>query len=392
MKPHTAAPWIAAPLCAVAAVFCLTVCCSAQGPQRPVKVPPFPPSITLTRVAQGLRSPVTIASAADGSGRLFVLERKGTVRIVRQGVVAAVPFLDISKEVRSIGSEQGLLGIAFPPDFARSRVFYVYYTNRTGIGNTVVARFAVGSDPDRADPASRRELLRIVQPFPNHNGGQLAFGPDGYLYIGTGDGGAGGDPFGNGQKRDTLLGKILRIDVRGSGSDPYRIPASNPFGNEVWAYGLRNPWRFSFDRASGELYLADVGQNLVEEIDFQPAGAGAGANYGWNLMEGSSCFAKPGCDKRGLTLPIAQYRHGKGDCSVTGGYVYRGGIAALKGIYFYGDFCSGRIWGLRRNGAGWETRLIKDTGLAISSFGEDESGELYLADYAGGAVYRIGAP
>ncbi|WP_239031673.1 PQQ-dependent sugar dehydrogenase [Geomonas diazotrophica] len=252
----------------------------------------------------------------------------------------------------------------------------------------MIASFKAGEKPDVADPASRKQLLTIVQPYANHNGGQLAFGPDGMLYIGMGDGGSGGDPHGNGQRLDTLLGKILRIDVS-SDTAPYRLP-KNPFGNEIWAYGLRNPWRFSFDRGTGDLYIADVGQDEVEEIDFQPAGSGAGANYGWNVMEGDRCFKSPNCKKTALTLPVAVYRHGHGDCSVTGGYVYRGKIEALRGIYLYGDFCSGRIWGLRRVGGKWQTRLLIDTPYAISTFGEDDDGEVYLADYGSGTIFRIG--
>lgn len=351
---------------------------------------PFPATITLTPVASGLVNPVSITHAGDGSGRLFVVEQKGVVQILRNGVISSSPFLNITSMVRS-GGEQGLLGLAFPPNYAARNSFYVNYTDRTGIGNTVVARFGLSSNADSADPATRTELLNITQPFSNHNGGQLAFGPDGLLYIGSGDGGSGGDPLGNGQSLATLLGKLLRIDVL-SGVTPYAIPAGNPFGNEILGYGLRNPWRFSFDRVTGDLYLADVGQNAVEEINFQPAGGGAGANYGWNVMEGSTCFANPSCSSAGLTLPVAEYLHGSGDCSVTGGYVYRGSNAALRGIYFYGDFCSGRIWGLRRNGAVWENQLLSDTTLSISTFGEDEAGELYVADYATGEIYRIGTP
>ena len=378
-----------AAICSLAATFALIACNSGGGNVPASAERGFPATLTLTPVARGLDAPVTIANAGDGSNRLFVLEQKGTVRIVRDGAVAATPFLDIAKLVRS-GGEQGLLGIAFPPDFARSKTFYVNYTNRSGIGNTVVASFRVGADADLADPATRKKLLGIVQPYANHNGGQLVFGPDGFLYIGTGDGGSGGDPHGNGQRKDTLLGKILRIDVL-SGTTPYAIPA-NPFGNEIWAYGLRNPWRFSFDRGTGDFYLADVGQNQVEEINFQPAAAGAGANYGWKVMEGSSCFENPGCSSAGLTLPVAEYLHGNGDCSVTGGYVYRGSIEALRGIYLYGDFCSGRIWGLQRSGGSWINQLLIDTPYSISTFGEDETGELYLGDYSGGTIYRIGLP
>ena len=362
-----------------------------KGSSAGGKVSRFP-DITLTRVATGFDHPTTIAHAGDKSNRLFILEQKGVIRVLRDGAVSGAPFLDITKLVRSRGSEQGLLGIAFAPDFAASRAFYVNYTNKTLVGNTVIARFTATADRERADPASRQQLMSIVQPFPNHNGGQLAFGPDGYLYIGTGDGGSADDPFGNGQKKKSLLGKILRISVQPSGNSPYSIPGKNPFGNEIWAYGMRNPWRFSFDRATGDLYIADVGQNEVEEIDFMPAGKGSGANYGWDLMEGSSCFEDKDCKKRrDLVLPVAEYRHGKGDCSVTGGYVYRGKIQALQGIYLYADFCSGRIWGLRKGASGWETQLLKDTDYAISTFGEDESGELYLADYTSGSIFRIGA-
>jgi len=353
--------------------------------------PGFPAGITLTRVAGGFSQPLAITHAGDGSGRLFVVEQGGTIKIIRNGAVVPTPFLNITSLVTPTGGEQGLLGLAFPPGFALRGTFYVNYTDRTGIGNTVIARYGLTGNPDTADPASRQQLLNIVQPFANHNGGQLAFGPDSLLYIASGDGGSGGDPFGNGQNLTALLGKILRIDVL-SGVTPYAIPAGNPFGNEIWAYGLRNPWRFSFDRLTGDCFLGDVGQDLVEEINFQAAGSGAGVNYGWNLMEGSRCFSAPTCSSAGLALPVAEYLHGNGDCSVTGGYVYRGSSTALRGIYLYADFCSGRIWGLRLNGAVWENRLLSDTQFSISTFGEDEAGELYLADYASGDIYRISAP
>ncbi|WP_224961520.1 PQQ-dependent sugar dehydrogenase [Geomonas subterranea] len=377
-----------AALCAIAVSLCSAACAGTSEAAAPPRTA-FPAKLVLTAVAKGLKQPTAIVNARDGSKRLFILEQQGKIRIIRNGTLAPAPFLDITSLVKS-GGERGLLGVAFPPDFASSKTFYVDYTNKSGIGNTVIASFKAGNHPDAADPASRKELLTIVQPYANHNGGQLAFGPDGLLYIGMGDGGSGGDPHGNGQRLDTLLGKILRIDVR-SDAAPYRLP-KNPFGNEIWAYGLRNPWRFSFDRGTGDLYIADVGQDEVEEIDFQPAGSGAGANYGWNVMEGDRCFKKPGCTKSGLTLPVAVYRHGEGNCSVTGGYVYRGKIEQLRGIYLYGDFCSGRIWGLRRVGGKWQSRLLLDTPYAISTFGEDEDGELYLADYGSGTIYRIGAP
>jgi glucose/arabinose dehydrogenase len=366
----------------------LISCSGGAGQNASVTAPAT--SISLTQVAGGFTNPLAITNAGDGSGRLFVVEQGGAVRIVRNGTVAAQPFLNISSLVTA-GGEQGLLGLAFPPGFSIRQSIYVNYINRAGIGNTVIARFAVGIDPDLANPASRQELLTIVQPFANHNGGQLAFGPDDLLYIGSGDGGSGGDPQGNAQNTSSLLGKILRVDVL-SGASPYAVPAGNPFGNEIWAYGLRNPWRFSFDRLTSDLYLADVGQSTREEINFQPAGSGAGVNYGWNIMEGSLCFLSPSCSSAGLTLPVAEYDHGNGDCSVTGGYVYRGSSPALRGTYLYGDFCSGRIWGLRHNGVAWENRLLLDSTLQISTFGEDEGGELYVADYAAGAIFRISAP
>lgn len=351
----------------------------------------LPASVSLVQIASGLNRPLTITNAGDNSGRLFVVEQGGTIRLIRNGTLVATPFLDISSLVNQAGGEQGLLGLAFPPGFPTRNSFYVNYTDRSGVGNTVIARFGLSSDPDRADPATRTQVLTFAQPFPNHNGGQLAFGPDGLLYIGSGDGGGSGDPFGNGQNRSVLLGKILRIDVL-SGSVPYSIPSSNPFGNEIWGYGLRNPWRFSFDRSTGDLYLPDVGENTVEELNFQSAGAGSGANYGWNIMEGDRCFADPSCSSTGLTLPVVEYLHGSGDCAITGGYVYRGSNTALQGTYLYGDFCSGRIWGAQHTGASWQTVLLTDTTFGISTFGEDEAGEIYLADYNGGGIYHVVTP
>lgn len=364
---------------------------SAQSP--PPDNPPAFPAITLTSFASGFNQPVNIAHAGDGSGRIFVIERAGIIRLVRNGSVSATPFLDISGLVQSAGSEQGLLGIAFPPGFSTKQYFYVDYTGLSGVtGDTVVARYPVSVDPDIADPAGGVTLLTQAQPFANHNGGHLAFGPDGFLYVALGDGGSGGDPFNNAQSLAVLLGKILRIDVE-SGVSPYAIPASNPFNSEVWAYGLRNPWRFSFDRGSGDLYIADVGQNQFEEVNFQPAASSGGENYGWNIMEGLHCFTDPACSQAGLTLPVAEYDHLSGDCSVTGGFVYRGAqYPSLQGIYLYGDFCSGRIWGLRRNGLVWENQLLLDTTLNISSFGEDEAGNLYVADITAGVIYKIDVP
>jgi hypothetical protein len=389
MKPFDCRAWktISALLMTALPALLLVSC---HGGGQGASAPPPATSIVLTQVAAGFTSPVAITNAGDGSGRLFVVEQGGAVRIVRNGAVEPRPFLNISSQVTA-GGEQGLLGLAFPSGFSTRQSFYINYINRNGIGNTVIARIAVGGDPDLADPFSRQELLTIVQPFANHNGGQLAFGLDGFLYVGSGDGGSGGDPQGNGQNTASLLGKILRLDVL-SGAFPYAVPAGNPFNTEVWAYGLRNPWRFSFDRQSGDLFLADVGQAEREEINFQPAGSGAGANYGWNTMEGSLCFLTPSCSSAGLVLPVAEYDHSSGDCSVTGGYMYRGGAASLRGTYLYGDFCSGRIWGLRHNGIAWENRLLLDSTLLISTFGEDESGDLHVADYATGVIYRITAP
>ncbi len=352
-------------------------------------------SVTLERLVGGLDRPLGLEAAGDGSGRLFVLEQRGRIRIVAGGSLRAEPFLDITDRVGCCG-EQGLLGLAFHPRYAENGLFFVNYTERGG--DTVISRFSVSADPDRADAGSELEVLSYEQPFANHNGGQLAFGPDGYLYVGSGDGGGAGDPGNRAQDLGSLLGKILRLDVEGS---PYAIPSDNPFASdpqarpEIWAYGLRNPWRFSFDRSTGDLYIGDVGQAAREEIDFQPAASGGGENYGWRRMEGSLCFDPPsGCNDGTLVLPVAEYGHDEG-CSVTGGYVARGaGAAGLLGLYLYGDFCSGRLWGLARGGGVWESELLAETGLAISSFGEDEEGELYVVHYApgDGAVYRLESP
>jgi len=347
-------------------------------------------------VVGGLDTPVGIANAGDGSGRLFVPEKVGRIRLVRAGALIAEPFLDITDRVGSSNNEQGLLGLAFHPEYAQRGTFFVNYTNRQG--STVVSRFSVTGNPDRADPASEMILLTLEQPASNHNGGHLAFGPDGALYIGTGDGGASGDRFGNGQNGQTLLGAMLRLDV--DGGEPYAIPADNPFvGNpavrdEIWAIGLRNPWRYSFDRLTGDLYTADVGQNMYEEINFQSAGDAGGHNYGWPIMEGFHCFpADQTCDMEGLTQPVREYDHGQG-CSVTGGYVYRGqAYSFLNGVYLFGDYCSGRIWGMARTGTtgDWQVSQLAQASVRISSFGEDEAGELYLVDMAGGQLFRIAA-
>ena len=352
--------------------------------------------LTLTEVVSGVSQVTHITHAGDGSNRLFVVRQGGTIDIVKQDTLSKTPFLDISDRI-SAGGEQGLLSVAFPQNFSQTKRFYVYYTDPQG--DSVISRFRVSDNPERADAGSEEIILTFAQPFDNHNGGQLAFGPDGYLYIASGDGGSGGDPQNNAQNLGTLLGKLLRIDVESgdmaSGTGPYRIPPSNPFVNqdnaraEIWAYGLRNPWRFSFDRLTGDLYIADVGQRDREEINFAPAGDPGGNNYGWNPMEGSTCFGDDNCDSSRFILPVAEYDHSVG-CSITGGYVYRGSLyPAMAGMYFYGDFCSGRIWGLMRSGGNWQTQELAQTDLAISSFGEDEAGNLYVADFSGGRIYRL---
>jgi len=348
------------------------------------------PQIRLIKVASGFASPVFVGSAGDRSNRLFVVEQQGRIRILRNGVIAATPFLDIRSRVLCCG-EQGLLSVAFPPDFSTSGQFYVYYTDKSSF--LVIARYHAGASPDAADPSSETVIMRIDHVFAsNHNGGQLQFGPDGFLYVGTGDGGGGGDPLGNGQNKNALLGKLLRIDVS---APAYAIPSSNPFVGqsgvrpEIWAYGLRNPFRFSFDRTTGDLYIGDVGQNLFEEVDFAPAGGRGGENYGWNTMEGFQCYNQPACNQTGLTLPVAAYDH-TGDCSVTGGYVYRGArYPSMQGVYFYGDYCSGRIRGLTRIGSAWQNRVLLAAGFNISTFGQDDAGEIYVAAYGSGDIYTI---
>ncbi len=346
--------------------------------------------IRLTQVASGISNPTAIESAHDGSGRLFLVQQNGLVKILRDGTVASQPFLDITAKTRADG-ERGLLGLAFPPDFAAKQRFYVDYTDLSG--NTTIALYRVGSNPDVADASSETVLLKIAQPFSNHNGGQVRFGPDGYLYIGMGDGGSAGDPQRNAQNRLSLLGKLLRLDVE-SQPGTVNIPPDNPFialssaRGEIWAMGLRNPWRFSFDRATGDLWIGDVGQGAYEEVDFQPASSRGGENYGWNQAEGMHCYTA-GCNLQSFTAPVAEYPHSLG-CSVTGGFVYRGSAwPGLRGIYLYGDYCSGRIWGIERHGGQWTSRLLLGSGFNISTFGEDDAGELYVANAGNGTIHRI---
>ena len=365
-----------------------------QSLPTPTRVPDVTAiRVDLQVVASGLEEPVDVANAADGTDRLFIVEKAGRIRVLQDGKLSSVPFLDITDRVGSGGSEQGLLGLAFHPDYAHNGFFFVNYTDRQG--DTVIARFAADLDPAQADPSSEVVILVVDQPAANHNGGQLSFGPDGLLYAGLGDGGGAGDPSGNGQNSTTLLGKMLRLDV--DHGQPYAVPTSNPFASsldsrpEIWATGLRNPWRFSFDRSTGDLYIADVGQDEYEEIDYQPAGSPGGENYGWSIMEGAHCYpASKACDRTGLTPPVAEYDHSQG-CSVTGGYVYRGQqFPSLDGIYFFSDFCRGRIWALARDGQGlWRMAEVARPDIEPSSFGEDESGELYVADLKNGRLYQL---
>ncbi len=376
---------------AIIVVACSGAGSNGGGPGAPIGEGDVP--LRLERVVTGLDFPLLLTAPPRDDRRLFVVEKGGTIRIVEDGSLLATPFLDISSLV-SDGSEQGLLGLAFHPDYDSNGRFFVNYTDEDG--DTQVVRYEVSSDRNVADPASAVPILSVDQPFANHNGGHLAFGPDGFLYIGLGDGGSGGDPRGNGQNRATLLGSMLRIDV--DGAAPYAIPPGNPFVGlpdakpEIWAYGLRNPWRFGFDRQTGDLYIGDVGQGAREEVN-AVAGSAAGVNYGWAAMEGLICSRSDGCDGRGYTPPVVEYpTHQDGTCSVTGGYVYRGQtIPALRGTYFYADFCAGFVRSFRLSGgaateqAAWPSLV---PGGNIPSFGEDASGELYILT-SGGAVYKI---
>ena len=370
----------------------LAIGCGGPAPAPTTGSPPSTPiQYELQNVISGLSNPVDLQVPPDGSNRFFVVEQAGVVRVVQGGVLAATQFIDIRASVTA-GGERGLLGLAFHPDFAANRRFLLSYTRTvSGQMQSVVAEYhASGGDPNVADTAERI-LLAVNQPFDHHNGGQIQFGPDGYLYVGLGD---GGDPQGNGQNLGALLGKLLRIDV--DSTTPYAIPADNPFVGqagvrpEIWASGFRNPWRFSFDHATGRLFVGDVGEGSFEEVDLVVKGG----NYGWNIMEGLHCFQPPnGCSMNGLELPIAEYDHNEGG-SVTGGHVYRGSsMNDLRGRYIFGDFISGRIWSLEETTAGsWTRTLLLDTDLNISSFGLDRAGEFLVADYGGSVLHFERAP
>ncbi|HYI15293.1 MAG TPA: PQQ-dependent sugar dehydrogenase, partial [Thermomicrobiales bacterium] len=358
--------------------------------------PDDPPVIVLEPVLRGLFGPVYVTHADDGSGRLFVVERGGAIRVARDGELLPQPFLDLHGISHTDGDKQGLLGMAFHPDYAENGYVYVAFTDSEG--TNIVNRYQRSSDnPDRADPDSATTILAIPDRLADHNLGMLAFGPDGYLYTSIGDEGTSdaGDPYGHAQNLSTLFGSVLRLDV--DSAEPYAIPPDNPFvgvegaREEIWAIGLRSPWRFSFDRQTGDLFVADVGQSGYEEVNYQPADSPGGENYGWSIMEGPDCYpAGQECDTEGLTMPVHAYDHSVG-CSITGGYVYRGVESPLlAGDYLFADFCSGRIYSLARGDDGeWDRSLLLSTNLYISSFGEDEAGELYVADMRSGSVFRI---
>jgi glucose/arabinose dehydrogenase len=354
-------------------------------------------ALTLQKLAgTAFTDPVAIANAHDGSGRLFVVEKAGRIRIIDGSTIVATPFLDIRSIVGSTGDEQGLLGVAFHPLYSVNGRFFVYYTDKSG--NIQISEYH--RDPADANRALTGAIgvLHITHPYTNHNGGTLAFGPDGLLYIGTGDGGSAGDPGNRAQNKSNLLGKILRININHWASGlHYSNPPSNPFvgtsgDDRVWAYGLRNPWKFSFDRTTGDLWIGDVGQDRYEEIDraTKAGGLGRARNYGWRVMEGRACYnPSSGCSTAGKTKPIAVYSHSNG-CAVVGGYVYRGSLYPdMANAYLFSDYCSGKIWALVNQASSQTPQLIKSSGLMVSAFGEGEDGTLYVADLAGGGIYRL---
>lgn len=379
-------------------VFALLAAVAPVGSAPPIPSAPMPKNIKFETVASGLADPLFVTHAGDASNRLFIVLRGGQILIHKNNAINPTPFLDVNSLLATAGNEQGLLGLAFDPSYETNGKFYITYTDTSGA--ITLARYTVSANPDIANTTGE-VLLSESKSFANHNGGMIAFGPDGYLYMSVGDGGGGGDPDNNGQDRTVLFGKILRLDVSAAGA--YQIPPTNPYYNnanpaikqEIWAYGVRNPWRFSFDRSTGDLYIGDVGQNAQEEVDFQLAGASGGQNYGWRVMEGNLCYDAATCTPPVKYVPpVAVYDHGANDsngCSVTGGYVYRGSnFPDLEGVYLYADFCYGKIWGMRQNASNqWVSTLIANTGYSIASFGEDEQGNLYVLDYRDGNVFRI---
>ena len=381
---------------ALAALTLLTLflaACGGSSNSTPPPPPPPPPTLTLTTVVNGLSNPLALEHPPSDN-RFFVVEQRGTIRIIENGALQAGNFLDIQSLTNFDGAEQGLLGLAFHPNYSTNRHFYVNYTSSSGGLHTVIAEFqTMAGNPNQADPTSQRIILTVSQPFANHKGGQLAFGPDHFLYLGLGDGGSGGDPLGNGQNLFVLLGKILRIGV-----DPpfspglqYAIPADNPFVGgaglpEIWAYGLRNPWRFSFERGGTHLFCGDVGQDSWEEVDLITKGG----NFGWRVMEGAHCFnPSSGCDMTNKILPIAEYPHPEGE-AIIGGYVYKGtAISSLANAYIFGDL-TGKIWSLTEAPANtWTRTLLLSTSRTISSFGQDGAGEVYVVDYSGSVLKLV---
>ena len=380
-------------------LFVTTACHSFLDQAAP---PPPPPTGSPTlQLVDSFASPVYLTAPPGDSSRLFVVEQGGRIKVVRNDTTQGRPFLDLRAKVLS-GGERGLLSMAFHPQYATNGRFYVYYTNLSG--NIRIVRYNVSSDPDSADPATADTVLKVAHPnYDNHNGGQLQFGPDGMLYAGLGDGGSGGDPNHNGQNKHALLGKLLRLNV--DGASGYAIPADNPFANdtsgapEIWAWGLRNPWRFSFDKNTGDLYIADVGQDTWEEVDVGEAIAGGGrkANYGWNNMEGFHCYPpdpNDACNRGGFSAPVAAYAHANGACSITGGYVYRSSkVSLLQGYYLFADYCAGFVRAFKYLGGSNISAPLNLTtaispGYEISSFGQDARGDVYLMTLSG-PVYRI---
>jgi glucose/arabinose dehydrogenase len=381
-------------LCASVVLLASPAC--GDDPTGPIDGGPLPPGLTIKLdpfITTGLSSPVFLAQPLD-DGRIFVVEQGGRIRVARNGALQTTPFLDISSRVLS-GGERGLLSVAFHPLYATNHFFYVYYTTSAGgalaNGDIVIERFTTTSNPEVADPATAKLIITTAHSLQsNHNGGLVAFGPDGMLYAGLGDGGGGGDPYQTGQNQNALLGSLLRLDIAG---DPYTIPPSNPFvgqagkRGEIWAKGLRNPWRYAFDAPTGLLYIADVGQGAREEVNVVPA-TQAGVNYGWSIMEGAICYNASTCNQTGLTLPIIDYTHAAG-CSITGGYVYRGSaIPGIRGHYLYSDYCTGFLRSFRyENGVAVD---VKDWGLTmslVSSFGVDFGGELYVM--SGNSILKV---
>ncbi len=367
--------------------------------------PPVSPTVTTvtqfpnvgsahwTTIVSGLIEPVDLKDPGDGSGRLFVLEQPGRIRIIQNGQLLNTPFLDITDRVGSRGTEQGLLGLAFDPNYKQNGIFFINYTNNQG--DSVVSQWRVSSsNPNQADSQSEQILLTVDQPFQNHNGGGVQFGPDGYLYLSFGDGGSEGDPQLNGQNTQNMLADILRIQPNLNGG--YRVPPDNPFANgqggkpEVFIYGLRNPWRFSFDKATGDMYIADVGQNNWEEINFLSAGSSGGENFGWSYYEGNHPYKGTPPQSQKFTFPVYEYSHNYG-CAVSGGYVYRGqSMPDWQGVYLFGDYCSGIVWGLLRDAQGqWQAQQLFQTSFRISAFGQDSSGEVYLLDHGKGQVLKL---